>query len=281
MLLFFVIPAVIFMLWASVKLMGAALQPKPQDVYTKLEEIRTARSTGDRWQAAYALSQGLQKMIRDGEIEKLDPAKREELYKQLDELLKVHASDARLKRYLLLTLGQMGDPRGLTALEAGFDDKDAEVRFFSAWGFLDIMGKHPEQITEERLGKISQWLKSEDPALRKIGATFLVQQRKGAYIPEVEKLLKDEDREVRWNTAVALASLGVKSSAPVLKEVFDLKTLRDVGFKNFQDMQQLLLAAYGAAKKLNDPTVLAAATALKESVNPGNPEGRAIHGALK
>ena len=279
MLWFFVVPALVFMGWASYSLISGALHPKPRDVFTKLQEISNAKTTGDRWQAAYGLAQGLQQMIRDGEIKKLPAEKRAELFGELDHLLEVHSTDSRLKRYLLLTMGQMGEAAALPALERGFGDKDPEVKFFSSWGYIDLLDKNPSEKTPARLQKISVWLTDEDPALRKVASTFLAQQG-GEYPHAVQALLNDKNVEVRWNAAVALASIGDKSATPVLMEMFDLQKLRLVEFKNSKDLATLLATAKRAATKLGDAEVLDQIQKLKSSATASTPEGRAILGGL-
>jgi len=246
----------------------------------RLSEIRAAKSAGDRWQAAYGVSQELQKLIHSKKLASMPEEKKIQLYTELDDLLKIHSTDARLKRYLLLTLGQMGELRALPALEEGLKDKDPEIRFFSAWGFIDILTKNPEALTAERSEVVSLWLNDEDPALKKVAASFLVQQKDKKYVGLVEKQLKDADREVRWNAAVALASVGNIESKATLLECFDLRTLRDFSPKSAKDLEQVLATAYQAAKKLGDEEVLAKAAQLKSMVDNSTPEGRAILAAI-
>lgn len=281
MLLFFVIPCAVFLIWASVKLVKSSLEPKPpQDVATQLERIRGARSAGDRWQAAYELSQQLQALIRTGQLATFAPVRKEALYSGLAELLETHNTDVRLKRYLYLTLGQMGESRSLVILEKGLKDSDSEVRFFSAYGYIQVLSKNPSEASPDRLNQISTWLKDPDPALRKIAATYLAQAKDPRFQPLIEEELRNPDKELRWNAAVALASVGNKKAAPVLAEMFDLQQLRSMAFNSSKDLRQLLAGAFEAAKKLKDDKILAAAANLKNQASHKTPEGRAILGAL-
>lgn len=280
MLWFFVLPALLFMGWASWRLFQGLLNPKPSDVFSKVEDIRKARSTGDRWQAAYGMSQALQKMIRDKEIANLPADKKTLLYHELGELLEANAQDARLKKYLLITLGQMGEAESLPFLERHLDDADPEVRFYSSWGFLDVLLKNSALATPERIARVQSWTTDKDPARRKIAASMLVQQHDPAVVASVEKLLGDADLEVRWNAAVALASVGRTSSVPVLKQIFDLEQLRAANTRSFRDLHQLVAAAVEASHKLNDPSVFAALDQLRASLSDGRPESRAILSAL-
>lgn len=279
---FFILPCLVFLFWASFKLVNEAFKPKPErDVFSRLEDIKKAKTSGDRWKAAYNVSQELQKIIRDKKLATMNPVKKEELYVQLDSFLKAHKEDVRLKRYLLLTLGQMGEVRALPSLEEGFTDKDSEVRFFSAWGYLEILGKNPPEITPQRLQKISVWLTDKDSSLQSIATTFLVQHENVvSYRSEIRKLLTHADRQLRWNSAVALASVKDPAAKTVLLEIFDLRKLREWNPPSTKDLEALLGAALGAALKLDDAQVLTAARALRSQVSPQNPEGRTVLRAL-
>ena len=279
---FFILPCVGFMVWASFKLMSGLMAPaKPVDVFARIQTIRSARTSADRWQSAYALSQELQRMIHDGELAKMPPEPKQKLYSNLEELLRVHATDARLKRYLLLTLGQMGDLAALPPLEEGLSEKDPEIRFFSAWGFIDVLSKHPEAQTQVRLQTVASWARDSDSSLRKIAGSFLAQQKSPLFFSQVLKLLSDSDVEVRWNTAVALASTGHLEAVPVLSEMFDLQKLRALDMKTGKDLRQLVASGYAAAKKLGNAEVLSKAQSLRQQAKPQTAEGRAILGALK
>lgn len=276
---FFVLPCVIFLGWASYKLVGVSTEAKVEkDVFVRLEDIKKARSPGDRWQAAYELSQELQKMIRDGSLAKMDSPRKDTIFGGLNELLERHSTDVRLKRYLLLTLGQTGDERALNPLKKGLSDKDSEVKFFSAWGYLEVLGKNTPLANSVNLAEIEKWLSDGDTSLRKIAATFLVQRPGKAYVSAVEKQLKDQDREVRWNAAVALASVKEDSATPILSEIFDLKSLRDVEFKSPKDLEQMLDTATIAAAKLGDENILNKIEKLRlaAKAEEKTPEGRAI-----
>lgn len=284
MMWFFVLPAVGFMVWASIKIVQVVSESKSEvTVFERLDRIEKAKSPGDRWQAAYALAQDLQKMIHEGNFhEKLNNEEREELYVELTQLLKAHASDERLKKYLLLTLGQMSDPMGLPPLEEGLKDPNPEIRFFSAWGFVDILLKHPDNWTPRYLETVKSWAEDSDPSMRKLLASTLVQlpewkQHEGT----LKQLLQDPEQEVRWNTAVALASKKSNLGKNQLLEMFDLAKLRSMEFKSTKDLASFVASAFDAAQKLNDPVVLASAEKLRAGVNGQTPEGKAILSALK
>ena len=281
MLLFFVLPCLGFIVWASWSLIGGLLTKKPQDIPARIEAVRHARSSGDRWQAVYALSQELQRMKSRGEWDTVvTPEQKQQVFDSLVQMQQEHTTDLRFKKYVLLTLGQFGNATVLPAIATELNATDVEIRFYAAWAYIELLGKNETARTEEALATTRKWLTDEDVAFRKIAATFLVQHDLDQSRPLVAALLKDENQEVRWNTAVALGSVGDEEAAVTLKEMFDLTKIRNMDLRSLEDLKQLLASAYEAARKLGHDDVLEEAKKLKGRVDPSTPEGKAIHEAL-
>lgn len=284
MLWFFVLPAVGFMVWASIKVVQVVSQKEEKvAVFQRLENIEKAKSPGDRWQAAYALAQDLQKMKHSGTLDQeLNDEEKMEFFDNLERLIKTHASDDRFKKYLYLTVGQMGDPLALNLLEQGLKDSNDEIRFFSAWGTVDILLKNPEHWNASRENLVRSWATDKDPALRKVAASTLVQMNEfNKYEDTFKLLLSDSEPEVRWNTAVALASKKSPLGVEKLREMFVLENLRQLEFKSTKDLSLFVGSAFDAAKKLGDEKTLTLVDKLRSEVSPNTPEGKAILSALK
>ncbi|MEO5667166.1 MAG: HEAT repeat domain-containing protein [Bdellovibrionota bacterium] len=281
MLLFFVIPCLGFILWASWGLIGGLLEKKPQDVPARIEAVKKARSSGDRWQAVYALSQELQRMKSRGEWEtKVSPEQKKQLFDSLVGMEQEHATDLRFKKYVLLTLAQFGSVDVLPAISAELKTTDPEIRFYAAWAYIELLSKNESARSPDTVAPVRAWLGDEDASFRKISATFLVQFDLENSRKDIEKLLQDKDQEVRWNTAVALSSVGDQGAVSTLKEMFNLSEIRKMDLRSLEDLKQLLASAYEAARKLGNEDVLTEAKKLKGLVDPSTPEGAAIHEAL-
>lgn len=281
MVWFFLVPCFAFVLWAGFKMSQSLLTPKKVvGIEERLDSLMSANSPGDRWQAAANLSQDLQQLIKSGALSTLPIEVQNSLFTKLAEILDLHKSDVRLKRYLLLILGQSGDARALSPLVAGLSDPDNDLRFFSAWGLVDLLGKNPSLSTSEIHSQIATLLTDSDSALRKVATTFLVQVPGNPYRVQLMELLKDQNVEVRWNTAVALASVGDTIAEATLLEVFDLASLRALDIGNRKDLISLLSPAAQSAKRLNSERINSAIEKLKSEINPRTPEGRAITEAL-
>jgi hypothetical protein len=274
---FFILPCLGFMIWASFKLVGGLTHKAPkQDLFSKVEKIKGGKSPGDRWQAAYAVSQELQGMIQRQEFVTMDSQLKLRLFKELSDLLEAKTTDDRMKKYLLLTMGQMGDVALINSIEKHLQDASPEVKFFSSWAFVEILSKHKQEITQQRIDTIRTWLNSDDPALQKISTSFLVQVGQNGLRDEVAVLLKNENYEVRWNAAVALASVKDSRAESILLEMFDMQYLKKLNLKTTKDLEQLLATGSTAAVHLESAKLRSAAEKLKATSNPQSPEGHAI-----
>ena len=280
MLMFFVLPCLGFIGWASWSLVTSLMENKAKDIPARIEAVKSARSSGDRWQAVYSLSQELQKMKVKGEWETaVTPEQKKKLFLTLVEMQKEHGADFRFKKYVLLTLGQFGTEDLLPHIEGSLKDTNEEIRFFAAWAFLELLGR--SQVEHEtHYATVEKWLEDEDVSFRKISATFLAQKKTNPPLVKIKTLLKDPEVEVRWNTAVALASIGDRESIPTLLEMFDIKNIRKLDVRSVDDLKQLLASAHDAAKKLDSEEVFAAEEALLATLNPETPEGKTIFEAL-
>lgn len=280
MLWFFLLPAFGFLGWATYQLVsGMGTKTPESSLVEKARAIEKGRSDGDRWKAAYALAEELLKKSKEGTYKNLPADEKKEILAALQSLVERYKDDLRLKKYLILTTGRLGDKEALPLLKKGLTDEDEDLRFYSAWGYLETLASNPELISTQDKEEIRSWLNKDDNALKKIATSFLVQHDKDS-LSQVLSLLKDKDKEVRWNTAVALASVGKAEGKDTLKEIFDLKNLRDFGFRSAKDMEQLLKAAKVAAVKLADTEVISKMESLKKSATLDTPEGKAIKNAL-
>lgn len=282
MLWFFLLPAFGFLGWATYQLVtGLGADKKVESsLVEKARAIEKGRSDGDRWKAAYALAEELLKKSKEGSYKQLPDTEKKEILGALTSLVERYKEDIRLKKYLILTTGRLGDLSALPLLKSGIKDADEDLRFYSAWGYLETLAANAQAITLEDKTEIRSWLKQEDNALKKIATSFLVQHDVDA-MPIILGLLSDKDKEVRWNTAVALASVGKPEGVPTLKEIFDLNNLRSFGFRSAKDMEQLLKAAKVAALKLENKEVIQKMETLKATAVSDTPEAKAIKNALK
>jgi HEAT repeat protein len=218
---FFVFPLAIVAVCVAVFVIFGLIAGESRGARDYLAEVRGG-SANRRWQAAFELSKVLQAR-KDPALS--DPRFAEEAVRLFRES---GTDDPRVRRYLALALGRLGDPRAVPALleavEEGADKErpvDAEVQIYAVWA-LGAIGDGAA------LPKLVALADGADPGLRKAAVYAL-----GAFWGDVAesalvKALGDATEDVRWNAAVALARRREPRAAPVLLEMMDRAHLADL-----------------------------------------------------
>src|SRR5262245_27822103 len=130
---FFLFPLIIIGICVGVFLLFGYVtyeQKTPQDY---LRAIRSGGGINDevRWQAAFELSN-----IVSSQKEKL---KGSEFVRDIIAVYgNARSEDPRVRQYLALTLGNIGDTRAVTALVDGLNDDQLENRIYTLWALGSI-----------------------------------------------------------------------------------------------------------------------------------------------
>jgi len=170
-----------------------------------LNEVRIGR--GDAWRAAYELS----RMIPEEDPRRRDPATARQVISLLEE---ARDQDARLRRYLVLALGELRDPSAGEPLAQALADADAETRIYAAWG-LAALGER------RAAPAVAPLLEDADPGVRKMGAYALGVLGDASQAAPLLAALNDPVDEVAWNAALALARTGDRGGLPLLGRILD------------------------------------------------------------
>jgi hypothetical protein len=223
-----------------------------------LNEIRLGN--GGAWQAAFELSRLLPTE---------DPRRRGERF--APDLVAVfersRTADPRLRRYLALALGELGDRRAVDSLSAALRDPDPDARLYAVWALGAIGDKRAAPI-------LSPLLESEDPGVRKVAAYALGAMAAPEAAAALRGLLNDPVEDVAWNAALALARLGDDASLPLLARMIDrryLDTVRqtdDTGRTlplSEERKEEAMINALRSIGRLGDRTHLAALRAVRDA----------------
>ncbi len=223
---FFLIPAfvvgvAVFVFWLFGSL--AVDRKTPAEL---LSDVRTG-SRNQRWQAAFELTKKLPALR--------DPAERAAFSDAAVKAFQgAEADDPRVRRYLTLVLGRLGDPKAVPLLEGALSDKDPETRLYALWA-LALVGD-PSSAP-----KVRPLLDSEDPGVRKTAAFAAGRMEDGDAIPALRRLLADPVTDVRWNAALALATLDDASGKAVLLSMCDRAALRETPGLSAEQQEDALL----------------------------------------
>jgi HEAT repeat protein len=255
---FFIFPLAIVGVCVAVFVVFGLIAGESKGARDFLTEVRTG-GANRRWQAAFELS----KVLQAGKDPALaDPRFRAELQKLFQE---VKDDDPRVRRYLALALGRLGDPAAVPVLLEALHDEgteahpvDPETRVYALWA-LGAIGD-PAALPELRARA-----KDEDAGLRKTAIHAL------GGIPGAEARaallagLEDGVEDVRWNAALALARRGEAAAVPVLLQMTDRAHLETVAGLTGEQREQALREAVAAAAGLPSPELRAALGRLREN----------------
>ena len=178
-----------------------------------LAEVRGG-SAGRRWQAAFELSRRIGSMKPGPERDAIAT----ESLRLFETLSPTREEDVRVRRYLVLALGKLGDRSAVPVLLKATRDPDPETRLYSVWA-LGMLGD-PRAVDS-----VLEASRSEDPGVRKMAAYVAGKLGDPRVVPRLLVLLEDRVPDVRWNAAIALATLGNGAGIAVLRSMVDREAL--------------------------------------------------------
>ncbi len=235
---FVVIPVLIAVLGVFFFTFVSLLTQEEQSPLDYLNDIKVGGASR-RWQAAYELSQILNKPNTI--------AQNQRFFSEIINIFgQVEHDDVRVRQYLALAMGRTGNPSFLDPLvealpNAREDNLPAIINALgnlrqtkaatSLYSFLDHANSSIRLQTVIALGKIA------DPSSLEV----------------LRKSLYDREPNVRWDAAVALAKMGDNTGRDVLLSLLDESYLEDFKEVDFSERNQAMLVAIKVAELLNDP----------------------------
>lgn len=205
-----------------------------QTIPDYLNEVRSG-GRRERWQAAYQLSQ----LINVGEAKKY-PNLVNDVIRVYDE---AKNDDPRIRQYLSMVLGNLGDRRATPLLIEALNDRAPETRIYAALA----LGRLKDPASVEPLLKA---FNSDERDVRKAAAYALGEIRDPRALPALAGALEDPIADVRFNAAIALARFGDTRSIGVLREMLDRSRLDRIPGMRPDQKEATLLAAIPALVRI-------------------------------
>ena len=180
---FFLFPLIIIAICIGIFLLFGYLTYEQKTPLEYLNDVRTGSELCCRWQSAYELSN-----IISSQKDKLRNTN------FVNDLVKVYQGsregDPRVRRYLALTMGHLGDARAVPALVDGLNDTDSENQMNNLLALGSIGDKSATPSVIQRLS-------SGDKAVRKMSAFVLSAIKDPAASRDLQVALNDTNDEVR------------------------------------------------------------------------------------
>jgi HEAT repeat protein len=205
-----------------------------QTIPDYLNAIRSG-SSHERWQAAYQLS----KSLKRGEGKRYPHLEADvaALYANSK------ADDPRIRRYLGMVLGTLGDRRATPVLLDGLNDHDADNRIYALTALGEL--RDPASIP-----RIAQAVSDDDNDVRATAYYTLGQIGDVHAIPTLVDGLQADVPAVRWNAAIALARFGDKRALGPVREMLDRTKLNSVAGMREDQKEDVMVMALSAYVKL-------------------------------
>jgi HEAT repeat protein len=220
---FFLVPAVVVAACVSIFFFFAWLVSDEKTGVDYLREIRMG-SANRRWQAAFELSKIINMDTEKRRMVGLVP-------EMIDAFEAAKTDDPRVRHYLALTLGHLGDKTATPTLIAALDDPDSTTRLYASWALGNLGDPAAVQPILEKF-------RDDDPGVRKMAVYAAGTLGDERAIPPLQVALGDPDRDVSWNAAVALAQLGDSSGESQLLLMLDRAYLD--GLADIDEARRLL-----------------------------------------
>jgi HEAT repeats len=240
---FFIFPMAIVAVCVTVFVIFGLIASEGKSARAYLEEVR-AGGTNRRWQAAFELSKILQG--------KKEAALEDDRF--VPEIVSLFRDskndDPRVRRYLAVALGRLGDRRAVDPLIEVLKqrDPDPETLIYSVWALGAIGDPKALPILLTLAG-------SEDSGVRKAVVHSLGALPSPEARAALETALDDATPDVRWNAAIALAREGDDAAKPVLLRMLDREQIAATPGVTPEQVDEALLQAIAATPGLHDTDV--------------------------
>ena len=209
-------------------------------------------SASKRWQSAFELA----KVFNTPEKIPTDPSFKNQMVSAYNH--SIH-DDPLVRAYLALAMGVTRDKFYSDALLTGLGDDNRESRLAA----IQAVGMIGTKTATAHLQELASKADYPDERLAATISLGLVGDSKS--IPLLQKLLDDEEPNIRWDAAIALAKMGDTSGAYIIANLLDRNYLNAFPEVDEVEKNQALMIAIKVSSQLKDDRFVTNLVGLAES----------------
>ena len=237
---FFLIPFMIAIFGAIFFLLFRFITYETNDATELLNQVKIGSAT-KRWQSAFELS----KVLNNPETVPEDIAFKNQMISAYNHSIN---DDPLVRAYLAIAMGATGDDYYAEELLNGLDDESRESRLAA----IQAVGMVQTKLAVSKLINI---LNNSDFQDERLAATmslgFIGDDRA---IPKLNELLNDNEPNIRWDSAVALAKMGVKTSIPIIENLMNRDYLMTFPELDYKEIDKVIMTAIETSTLIVDST---------------------------
>tara|TARA_A200000159_G_scaffold140287_1_gene142392 strand:- start:317 stop:1210 length:894 start_codon:yes stop_codon:yes gene_type:complete len=235
---FFLIPFMIAVFGAVFFLLFKFVTYETNDVEELLNQVKIG-SASKRWQSAFELA----KVLNNPDRDPLSDSFKDQLVSAYER--SIH-DDALVRSYLAMAMGATQDTIFGDALLDGLKDESIETRI-AAIQALGMIQYSPA------VNSINTLIKTADSESERLSATISLGMIGDiSAVPFLIKLLEDEQANIRWDAAIALAKMGNSEGAYIIEGLLDREYLNKFSEIDPVEQKRVLMIAIKTASILFD-----------------------------
>ena len=226
---FFLIPFMIAIFGAIFFLLFRFITYETNDASELLNQVKIGSAT-KRWQSAYELS----KVLNDPETIPQDLSFKNQMISAYDHSIN---DDPLVRAYLAIAMGATGDQFYSEDLVNGLKDDSRESRLAA----IQAVGMVRSKLAVMRLIDIIDKSDYQDERLAATMSLGFIGDSRA--VPKLNELLEDDEPNIRWDSAIALAKMGEKSSIPVIENLMDRDYLMTFPQLDYKEINKVIMTA--------------------------------------
>ena len=226
---FFLIPFMIAIFGAIFFLLFRFITYETNDASELLNQVKIGSAT-KRWQSAYELS----KVLNNPETIPGDVSFKNQMISAYDHSIN---DDPLVRAYLAIAMGATGDQFYAEDLVNGLEDESRESRLAA----IQAVGMVRSELAVVQLIDVIDNSDYQDERLAATMSLGFIGDSRA--IPKLNELLEDDEPNIRWDSAIALAKMGEESSVPIIENLMDREYLMTFPELDYKEINKVIMTA--------------------------------------